>query len=95
MPVRGDEISRILKQAVIRARSEYERAHAEFKAVTGDIPSGLPPPDGMQRIRNAGNSYRATMDAYQAALHEFNTYITQGRIPVRLKDRGTNPAGGN
>lgn len=81
-----DEIGDILREEVQRARRVYEVAHAHFSSVTTDIPSHLPSPDGTDRIRNAGKAYRATMDAYSAALKEFNDFLTSGVVPERLKN---------
>ena len=85
MPLRT-EIPRILRDEVNRARTAYENAHTEFKAITTDIPSGIPAPDGALRIRNAGAKYRDTMEEYNQALDEFNVFIKNGTIPERLKE---------
>jgi hypothetical protein len=78
------EIETILRDEVGRARRAYQQAHLDFNSVTADIPSGLPAPDGTERIRNAGHAYRSTMNVYSDALREFNNFITDGVIPERL-----------
>lgn len=78
-------IEAILRDEVERAKRAYQQAHTDFHGVTADIPSGLPEPDGTDRIRNAGNVYRSTMNIYSDALREFNNFVTDGVIPDRLK----------
>jgi hypothetical protein len=85
MPPRS-EIPRILQDGFARARLTYESAHEEWKAVSSDIPSGLPHPDGTQRIRNASKNYYATMDEYHRAIDEYNEFIRHGTVPERLKE---------
>jgi hypothetical protein len=86
------EIETILKADLDLARLAYESARLEFSVVMSDIPSGLPQPDGTGRIRNAGVCYNAAVQAYTAALREFNAFITFGEIPERLNDRARRPA---
>jgi hypothetical protein len=83
-----NEIARILRDKVTHARKAYESAHTAFNTITADIPSGLPHPDGTDRIRFAGSTYRSTMNAYSEALHEFNVFISDGIIPERFKAAG-------
>ncbi len=87
MPPRVD-ISRMLKDDVRLARIAYENAHADFKMVTAEIPSGLPSPDGVHRIRNAANSYRSALDDYQERLRDLDGFLRNGLIPPRVKNRG-------
>ncbi len=84
VPVRT-EIPRILRDEIARTKLTYERAHEEWKAIESDIPSGIPGPDGTQRIRNAANNYQAAMEDYHRAVGEFNAFIKGGTIPERLK----------
>jgi hypothetical protein len=85
------EIETILKADLDLARLTYESARVEFSVVMSDIPSGLPQPDGTIRIRNAGALYNAAVQAYTEALREFNAFITEGVVPVRLNERAKKP----
>ncbi len=80
-----DQIERILRDETEKAKEVYHRAHADFKEIAANIPSGLPHPDGTDRIINAGKAYRFTMNAYDQTLREYNTFILTGQIPERLK----------
>jgi hypothetical protein len=85
----SNDIARVLRNDVFRAKRAYEVAHSEFMAVANDIPSQLPQPDGTARIINAGKAYRSTMDIYSRTLREFNNYIATGDIPDRIKENQT------
>jgi hypothetical protein len=80
------DIKRVLSEKVEFARVAYESAQMEFRGAIADIPSSLPPPDGTGRIRIAGDSYRFAMRAYSEALREINEFLSQGRIPDRLRE---------
>ena len=64
-PARRDEYQKVqaaLVQALSDATLQAEIAQAEFNAIVGDIPSGLPHPDGTQRIHNASRALAAARD---------------------------------
>jgi hypothetical protein len=81
-----EEVERILRQEVERRKTGYEGARLEFDRIYNNIPSGLPSPDGTERIKNAGRDYRFNMREYDAALHEFNSFLCWGIIPDRLRE---------
>lgn len=85
MPTR-QEIERVLRDELHRARTAHEQAKEEFKITSAEIPSGLPHPDGVTRIANAGNANASALVAYARAVKEFNDFILHGIIPERLKD---------
>src|SRR5271154_4774601 len=80
------EIARLLRHEVFRAKSAFEHATRAFHAVTDNLPSGIPHPDGPKRIANAGETFRFMMNAYADALSDFIGFIATGTIPDRQKD---------
>jgi hypothetical protein len=80
------EIERILFEEMERTRVLYEKARADFKETVAEIPSYIPQPDGSLRILNAGKSQEQARLAYMTALNEFNGFIVEGIVPVRLKN---------
>ena len=48
-------------------------------------PSGLPPTDGVLRIRNAGQAYHASLEAYAIALREYDAFTRDGMVPEPLR----------
>ena len=79
------EIEKELVEKVQTTKEAYKTAHLRFNAVSSEIPSGLPHPDGRDRIRMAGAEYYSAMAAYNVALREFNTFLLDGSIPDYLK----------
>ena len=68
-----------------RTRRSYDQARREFIALTSEIPSGIPHPDGTARITNAGRKNAATLKDYMRALREFNDFALNGKVPDRIK----------
>ena len=79
-------IRSILVTEAERTKVAYEQARRDFKAITDDIPTGLPHPDGTDRIRSAGTSYRSTLNAYALAVRQLNAYAVDGTIPDWLRE---------
>jgi hypothetical protein len=82
------EVSRILRDEVIRARMAYQSAHTELNAIAADVQSGEPTPNGALRLSNAGANYRSTMEEYYRAMNEFNALLNYGSVPERLREDG-------
>jgi hypothetical protein len=91
-PIDLVEVSRILRDEVIRARMAYQSAHTEFNAIATDVQSGEPTPNGALRLGNAGAKYRSTMEEYYRALNEFNALLNDGTVPERLMRENGNKA---
>ena len=54
-PATEQQIRTTLFQDVFEATARNNEATREFEAVMGQFPSGLPHPDGAQRIKNASS----------------------------------------
>ena len=54
-PATEQQIRSTLLQDVIELTARTEQAAEEFETVMGQIPSGLPHPDGVQQIKNASD----------------------------------------
>ena len=76
-----DTLVRELSEATLSAES----ATVEFNAVTSDIPSFIPHPDGTQRIHNASRALSAARDEMMKAHKRLNDYIERGVVPEDLK----------
>jgi hypothetical protein len=79
-------ISEILRADVDRTLDEYNKAKQNFWLIAADVPSGLPHPDGMQRVRNASRAQTFAMDAYATALKRLNQFLISGTIPDDLRE---------
>ena len=78
-------IIEILRAEVERTHAEYDRVKQDFRLLSADIPSGLPHPDGMQRIQNASHAQSFAMDAYETALKRLNRFLISGTVPPDLE----------
>jgi hypothetical protein len=86
------EIEEVLKAKLDLAKSRYEYAKGEFTRVSRDLPSGLPHPDGTQRIQNARREQTAAHEAFKAALRQFDAFILKGEIPDHLAGKRSDGA---
>jgi len=72
-------------EAALRAES----ATREFNAITSDLPSFIPPPDGTQRIRNASHVLKAARDEMMMAHKRLDDFVKHGVVPDDLKPRNS------
>ncbi len=86
-----EEIERVLREELERARRAHDQAKETFSDIVADLPSGLPPPDGGMRIDKAGRAECSTLEAYAQAIREFNEFVIHGTVPERLKERSEEP----
>jgi hypothetical protein len=75
----------ILVRELTEAKLQAESATVEFNAVTSDIPSFIPHPDGTQRIHNASHQLTEARNAMMKAHHRLNDYLERGTVPEDLK----------
>ena len=69
----------------LRRRRESTQRLRRFIAVMGDVPSGLPHPDGTQRIHNASRELSAARKEVMKAHTRLNEFFGRGIIPEDLK----------
>ncbi|HKA00600.1 MAG TPA: hypothetical protein VKE70_29010 [Candidatus Solibacter sp.] len=74
-----DDKARELRVAVKRAHDAYILAANKSNALIFEGPSGLPHPDGTQRLTNAARDEHHALDEYVKALREFNDYVNKKR----------------
>ena len=60
------------------ATKRADAATEAFTAIAGDIPSGLPHPDGIQRIRNASREMDVARKEMMEAYMRLNDFIERG-----------------
>ena len=67
------------------------RAHAASEvliAIMGDIPSGLPHPDGSQRIQNAARALAAARNDVMKAHSRLNEFLARSGVPGDFEPGG-------
>jgi len=93
-----NEIGKLQNDRDIRASLQGEiqasmaRAHAaseKLGAIMSDIPSGLPHPDGSQRIQNAAHALAAARNEVMQAHSRLNQFLARGVVPGNLEPGGS------
>ena len=72
---------RDLADAIIQA----DAASDEFQAVVTEIPSGMPHPDGVQRIKNVSRELRAAREQMGTAQARLDVFLKKGTAPGDLE----------
>jgi len=78
------ELFRHLSESIKRA----DAAGDAFFRMTLNVPSGIPHPDGIQRIRNASRELKAAREELMKSHHRLNDFLNTGIVPEDLKRSG-------
>jgi hypothetical protein len=87
-PAAEQNIRRRLLQELLEATAQSSEATREFDAVLGQLPSGLPHPDGAQEIQSASQNLTVARKALMKAHHRMSEYQDRGIVPEDLKRSG-------
>jgi len=79
------DVLRILIQDVIEATAEKNEASDAFEVVIDQFPSGLPHPDGSQRIANSSHRLAIARKRVMAAHTRLSDFLDCGVVPEDLK----------
>src|SRR5258708_5167181 len=79
------DIRATLFQDVLEATARNNEAFGEFNDIMGQFPSGLPHPDGVQRIKSASRRLSFARKEKMKAHDRLNDYLGNGIIPEDLK----------
>ena len=88
-PVSSTQIQNLLVNDIAEATARVSAANDEFYKVTSQVPSGLPHPDGVQRIHNASRELDIARKEMMKAHTRLNEYVHTGVVPENLKRSGT------
>ena len=88
-PRREIEVLRILIQEVIDATAEKNEASDRFDVVMDQFPSGLPHPDGSQRIANSSQRLSIARKKVLMAHTRLTEFLDRGVVPDDLKGEGS------
>jgi hypothetical protein len=80
-----ERILRTLRADLAAAQHRRDEAAALFSEVIRDVPSGIPIPDGAERIRRVSLDYKQTQIEAVSALVRLNDFIIHGTIPSDLQ----------
>lgn len=79
------EILEKLAERVRNTSAERDEALRELNQLTQNIPTGLPAPDGLTRIRQAGHRYKRAVSEWQEAIQEQTDYLVNRVVPEDLR----------
>jgi hypothetical protein len=76
----------VLRDEFEAAKRRMNIASTKFNEVVRDIPSGLPHPDGTQRIHNVGRELVDAREKLAAAITRLNDFVSHEIVPEDLRD---------
>jgi hypothetical protein len=79
------QVNIILKHDVTESTEHAHVASDAFEAIVADVSSGLPHPDGTQRIINASRKLSAARQEMMRAHERLHDFLARGIIPEDLK----------
>jgi len=82
------EIRNILHREFLSATERAREATESFDAAIREIPSGIPHPDGVQRIHNASREVSVARIDMMKAHNRLNDYLSRRIVPEDLKRSG-------
>jgi hypothetical protein len=74
----GRQIRAALQREILACTARAHDASEELIAIMGDIPSGLPQPDGSLRIQNAARALAAARNDVIQAHSRLNEFLARG-----------------
>ena len=80
----GKDVRQALENASLEANALAIEANKEFN-LSNQSPSGLPHPDGAQRIKNASSALSIARKAMMKAHTRFSNFLEHGVVPEDLK----------
>ena|SRR5258706_2734232 len=84
-PTTEQEIRLVLVNRIVEAETRLSVANEAFSSVMNQIPSGLPHPDGTQRIHNASRELDIAREEMMNAHTRLNGFVERGIVPEDLK----------
>jgi len=87
METEHERIGKVLRDDFDAALKERDTASEAFDKVIHEIPSGLPHPDGIQRIKNTSHALSAAREKMIAAMIRLREFENRGIVPEDLKKK--------
>ena len=87
-PTPERQVLKVLNQDLQTATERAKVAAAAFDLVTSEIPSGIPHPDGTQRVHNASREATIAPMEMLRAHHRLSDFLNAGIVAEDLKQGG-------
>ena len=82
------EIRAALQREILASAARAHAASEALSAIMSDIPSGLPHPDGSQRIQNAAHALAAARNEVMRAHSRLDEFLARGVVPRDFEPGG-------
>jgi hypothetical protein len=79
----------MLRAELAAARHRRDEAAQRFDQMISEVPSGIPYPDGTERIRQISAAYGRTQAEMAAAFGRLNDFLIHGKVPAHLNDKSS------
>ena len=79
------DVRQILWDQLTVAKERKDAAAKAFDETMGNVPSGLPHPDGTQRIVSASSEFRRALAEYSEACKRLSDFAARGIVPEDLR----------
>lgn len=79
-----DEVLKIMQSDIDATKLVMEHAMKVFDGMVREVPSGIPYPDGVQRIKNASRELSSARAALNAAVARQCAFVLHGIVPDDL-----------
>jgi hypothetical protein len=79
-----DEVLKIMQSDIDATKLVMEHALKVFDGMVREVPSGIPHPDGVQRIKNASRDLSSARAALNAAVARQCAFVLHGIVPDDL-----------
>ena len=87
-PPTDQQIRSTLLQDILELTARIDEASAEFDEVMRQIPSDLPHPDGVRRIKNVSAKLSTARQELMKAHRRLDEYLGGGIVPKDVKQSG-------
>ena len=82
------QVRAVLQRDIQACTARAQAASEALSAIMRDIPSGLPQPDGSQRIQNAAHALAAARNEVMRAHSRLDEFLVGGVVPADLEPGG-------
>ena len=82
-----EDVMKILQDEVTCSKQQLDAANRTFDDVIREVPSMLPNPDGIQRIKNVSRDLALCRDKLNEAVERLNNFMLHGTIPHDLRKK--------
>jgi len=79
-----DKVLKIMQSDIDATKLAMQHAMKVFDGMVRDVPSGIPHPDGLQRLKNASRDLSSARAALNAAVARQCAFVLHGIVPDDL-----------